>query len=189
MTKMLMEKPDIYMSFPTPLVLVSCADGGGKGNILTIAWAGNVSSDPPMVSISVRRGKYSHQLIKTAGEFVVNIPTEQMVKVMDYCGTVSGKNVDKWEKAGVTPVTASQVKAPLIAESPLNLECVIKHTLHLGSHDCFVAEVVAVHADEDVLRNGKLDSSRVKPLIYFCRDYWGMKDEQVAPRGVGSAKK
>lgn len=189
MSKTLVDQPDVYLGFPTPLVLVSCADGGGKGNILTIAWAGIVSSDPPMVSISVRRGKYSHHLIKAGGEFVVNLPTEQLVKVMDYCGTVSGKNVDKWENAGVTPVSASRVKAPLIAESPVNMECVIKHTLHLGSHDCFVAEVVAIHVDDQCLKNGKLDSSTIRPLIYFCRDYWGITAEQVAPRGVGVSKR
>ncbi|MDP2936074.1 MAG: flavin reductase family protein [Dehalococcoidia bacterium] len=185
MTKELFEQPDIYTSFPTPLALVSCADPNGKGNILTIAWVGVVCSEPPMVSIAMRRGKHSYPLVKANGEFVLNVPTEQLVKETDYCGSVSGKTVDKWETAHLTPGPASKVKAPIIVESPINLECVVRHTLNLGSHDLFLAEVVACHVDTALMKGGKLDATAVRPLLYFCRDYWALAKDRLAKRGVG----
>ena len=188
LAKRLIEKPDIYTSFPTPLALVTCADRDGKGNVLTIAWVGVVCSDPPMVSISLRRGKYSHELIKASGEFVLNVPTEALVKETDYVGSVSGKNVDKWSATGLTPLPATRVKAPLIAQSPINLECVVRHMLHLGTHDAFIGEVVASHVDPDLLNEDKLDPGRVHPLVYYCRDYWALAPEKLAKRGVGLPK-
>lgn len=188
MTKQLFEQPDIYTSFPTPLALVSCADQSGKGNIITLAWVGVVSNEPPMVSIAIRRGKYSYHLIKASGEFVLNLATEELLKETDYCGTVSGKNVDKWETSNFTPVPATRVKAPLIDRSPVNLECVVRHVLHLGSHDVFLSEVVASHVDHEALTDGKLDATKVRPIVYFCRDYRGMREGTLAKRGVGMPK-
>ncbi|MDO8690923.1 MAG: flavin reductase family protein [Dehalococcoidia bacterium] len=188
MAKQLMEQIDVYNAFPTPLVLVSCVDEAGNSNILTIAWAGVVASDPPMVSFSMRRGKLSYRMLKSTGEFVINVPTAGLVKEMDYCGTASGKNVDKWKESGLTPLPATKVKAPLIAECPISLECVVRHTLHLGTHDCFIAEIVASHVDPAILKNGRINGQGVRPLVYFGRDYWALGDERLADRGVGMPK-
>lgn len=185
MAKKLFEQPDVYSFFPTPLALVSCVDENGKPNVLTLAWVGIICSEPPMVSIAMRRAKLSHRLIKESGEFVLNVATEDLVKQTDYVGSVSGKNVNKWETAGLTPIPASRVKAPLIAESPINMECVVRHVLNLGSHDAFLSEVVAIHVDQECLNDSKLDPEVMRPLVYFCRDYWALGKEKLAKRGVG----
>lgn len=189
MDKKLLEQPDISMSFPTPLALVTCADENGKSNVLTLAWVGIVSSEPPMVSIAIRRGRLSHPIIKSTGEFVLNVPTESMVKDTDYVGSVSGENVDKWENSQLTPLPATRVKAPLIAECPVSLECVVRHTLNLGSHDAFLSEVVAMHVAPDAVTNGKLDGAKMRPLVYFAKDYFGLSESKLAERGVGLPKK
>lgn len=186
MIKQLMDQPDIYTSFPSPIALVSCSNGEGKGNVITLAWVGTVCSEPPVLSIAIRRGKYSHGLIKASGEFVVNVPTEELLRATDICGTLSGRNTDKWQRAGLTPAPASRVRAPLIAECPISLECVVRETLSPGSHDVFLGEVVASHVEERLLRpDGKVDSSRVRPLVYFMREYWALGREKLADRGVG----
>ncbi|MBO4696918.1 MAG: flavin reductase family protein [Lachnospiraceae bacterium] len=160
------------MLYPLPVVMVSCADGG-KPNILTVAWTGTICSDPPMVSISVRKERYSYDLIKKSGEFVINLTTEALVRATDYCGVRSGRKEDKFERTGLTPVPAEVVKAPLIAESPVNIECRVKEIKELGSHDMFLAEVVAVHADEAYMdEGGKFDLSFAKPIVYSHGTYY-----------------
>ncbi|MDP2728219.1 MAG: flavin reductase family protein [Dehalococcoidia bacterium] len=188
MTKKLLEQPDIYATFPTPIALVSCADQSGKGNILTLAWVGKVCTEPPMVSISMRQGKYSADLIRTSGEFVLNVPTESLMKETDYCGSVSGKDVDKWEQSGLTPAPAARVKAPLIAQSPINLECVVKHIINLGSHNLFVGEIVAIHVEQGMLKDGKIDTARVRPLVYFCQEFWGLSPDKLFDRKPAKPK-
>lgn len=140
--------------YPAPVVLVTSADAQGKPNIITLAWAGIVCSEPPMVSISIRPSRYSYDLIKASGEFVVNMPVEDILKETDYCGIVSGRDVDKFAQMGLTPEPASQVKPPLIKQCPVNLECVVKQVINLGTHDMFIGEVVATHVDDDRLTGG-----------------------------------
>lgn len=143
---------------PVPSVMVSCADENGKPNIITLAWVGTVCSDPPMVGISIRPSRYSYEIIRQTGEFVLNIPNRSLLEAMDYCGVVSGREIDKFEATGLTPVPAELVKAPLIAECPMNLECRVSQTIALGSHDLFLAEILRVHrpAEEipDMLTDG-----------------------------------
>lgn len=159
-------KPGSTALFPVPVVLVSC--GTGKPNIITLAWAGTVCSEPPMVGIGVRPGRHSHALIVETGEFVVNLPRADQVDMVDYCGQVSGREVDKWVVCGLTPVPGTQVSAPLIAECPVALECIVRQRLALGSHDLFIGEVVAVQADEAILDDrGRLDYERIGPLAYL----------------------
>ena len=136
------------MLYPLPVVMVSVADKEGKQNIITIAWTGTICSDPPMVSISVRPERYSYHMIKETGEFVINLTTKELAFATDYCGVKSGRDVDKFAAMQLTPVRGEKVKAPLIAESPVNLECKVTEVKHLGTHDMFMAEVVCVHADE-----------------------------------------
>ena len=138
--------------WPVPVVLVSC--GGTqdwKPNLITIAWAGSVCSDPPMLSISVRPERYSHAIIQATHEFVVNIPSARQAKAVDWCGTVSGRNVDKFADTGLTPAKALKVRCPIVTECLLNIECRVQKSLKLGSHTMFVAEVVAVQVSSTLL--------------------------------------
>ena len=134
------------MLYPLPVVMVSVADKEGKQNIITIAWTGTICSDPPMVSISVRPERYSYHMIKETGEFVINLTTKELAFATDYCGVKSGRDVDKFAAMQLTPVRGEKVKAPLIAESPVNLECKVTEVKHLGTHYIFIAEVVGFHA-------------------------------------------
>jgi flavin reductase (DIM6/NTAB) family NADH-FMN oxidoreductase RutF len=158
-------KPGSTALYPVPAVMVSC--GLEQPNIITLAWVGTVCSDPPAVSIGVRPERFSHRLIAEAGEFVVNLPHADQVDAVDYCGQVSGRNVDKWAACGLTPAPASKVRTPLIAECPVALECRVTHQLTVGIHDLFIGEVLAVQIDEAVLdHQGKLDHERAQPLTY-----------------------
>lgn len=155
------------MLYPLPVVMVSVADHNGKANILTIAWAGTICTNPPMVSISVRPERYSYQILKDTGEFVINLTTRELVYATDYCGVKSGRDTDKIADLHLTALPAEKVKAPLIGESPVNLECRVKRILPLGSHDMFLAEVVAVHADEKYLdKNQKFHLEKADPIVY-----------------------
>lgn len=167
-------EPSTYL-FPAPCVVVSCADGG-ETNLITLAWAGTLCSEPPQVGIGVRRSRHSHGLLTRGGDFVVNIPAEDQARAVDFCGVRSGSEVDKWDATGLTPASAEKVAAPLIAEFPVNLECVIRRTLELGSHDLFIGEIVAVQVDEAVLgTDGKIDDKLFKPLVYsFGGRYRGL---------------
>lgn len=157
--------------YPVPAVLVSCGLGS-RANIITLAWAGTLCSNPPMLGLGVRPSRHSHGLIEEVGEFVVNLPTADQVEWVDYCGTVSGRDEDKWVACGFTPGSGTAVGVPLIAECPVNLECQLKQTLSLGSHDLFIGQVVAVQIDEDVLgERGSLDVTKARPLTYVTGDY------------------
>jgi flavin reductase (DIM6/NTAB) family NADH-FMN oxidoreductase RutF len=158
-------KPGSTALAPVPAVLVSC--GLEQPNIITLAWVGTLCSDPPSVGIGVRPERFSHGLLAEAGEFVVNLPRADQVEVVDYCGQVSGRDVDKWAACGLTPAPASKIRTPLIAECSIALECRVTHRLTLGAHDLFVGEVLAVQADETVLdRHDRIDYDRLRLLTY-----------------------
>ena len=136
------------MLYPLPAVMVSVTDKEGNPNIITVAWAGTVCTNPPMVSISVRPERYSYHMIDETGEFVINLTTEKLAYATDYCGVRSGKDVDKFKELHLTPEKAEYVNAPLIAESPVNIECKVVKKETPGSHHIFLAEVKAVHVDD-----------------------------------------
>ncbi|MBU0494818.1 MAG: flavin reductase family protein [Chloroflexi bacterium] len=164
--------------YPVPVVLVTCVNGAGKPNIITLAWAGTVCSSPPMVGIGVRPSRYSHDLIRDSGEFVVNIPTAALLGAVDRCGTVSGADVDKFEVANLTALPASHVRAPLIAECPVNLECQVRQAVSLGSHTLFLGEIITVHMDEAVLGSGeRLDVQLAQPIAFANGEYWTLGDQ------------
>ena len=142
----------------TPVVMVSCGSTLDEYNIITIAWAGTVCSDPPMCSISVRPERHSYDIIKKEGAFVINLVNKQLAPYADWCGVRSGRKYNKFVETGLTPVRATQVNAPMIEESPVNLECKVTQILPLGSHDMFLAEMVAVHV------NGKLFSPKTDAI-------------------------
>ncbi|MEI8172806.1 MAG: flavin reductase family protein [Deltaproteobacteria bacterium] len=160
--------------WPGPVVLVSC--GGTqdwKPNLITIAWAGSVCSDPPMLSISVRPDRYSHAIIQATHEFVVNIPSPRQAKVVDWCGTVSGRDVDKFVETGLTPAKALKVRSPIITECLLNIECRVQKSLKLGSHTMFVAEVVAVQVSSTLLdTKGRLRVEKGALLAFAHGQYF-----------------
>lgn len=163
------------MLYPLPVVLVSVAGAAGERNLFTVAWTGTVCSDPPMVSISVRKQRHSHGMIGETGEFVINLTTEKLAFATDYCGVKSGRDVDKWKEMKLTPVPAPHVKAPLLEESPVNLECKVTEVRELGSHDMFLAEVVCVHADEAYMdEKGRFDLAKADPIVYSHGTYYTM---------------
>ena len=165
-------KPSTMLN-PVPVVMVSCEDKEGKPNIITLAWAGTINSDPPMVSISVRKNRYSYDLIKDKGEFVLNLPNRKLTFATDYCGVKSGRDINKFEAMNLTPEKASIVSAPIIKECPVNLECVVKQVIELGSHDMFLAEVVATNVDEGLLdEKGKLDLNKADLICYSHGEYY-----------------
>ena len=169
-------KPD-NMLYPLPVVMVSMADRAGKTNIITIAWAGTVCTNPPVVSISVRPERYSYPILKETGEFVINLTTRELAFATDYCGVKSGREVDKFADMGLTPLAAEYVKAPLIAESPVNIECRVRQILPIGSHHMFLAEVVAIDVDgKQIDEKGKFHLEQTKPIVYSHGEYYGLNE-------------
>lgn len=163
------------MLYPLPVVMVSVADHAGHDNIITVAWAGTVCTNPPMLSISVRPERHSHAMLLENGEFVVNLTTEKLAYATDFCGVRSGRDVDKFEVLKLTREKASQVAVPLIGESPVNIECRVTERRKLGSHDLFLAQVLCVHADEAYLdETGKFDLSLAHPIVYDHGSYYGL---------------
>lgn len=163
---------------PCPLVMATCADLQGKPNIITLAWVGNICSDPPMAGISIRPSRYSHELVSISGEFVINIPSASQAAVVDHCGVISGRDADKFKETGLTAISARHVSAPLIAECPVNIECKVTQVVHLGAHDLFIGEVVALHADESVLNDrGHIDVAKANPMAYAAHEYWSLKEK------------
>lgn len=135
------------MLYPVPAVMVTCRKPDEKANIITIAWTGTICSDPAMVYISVRPERYSHDIIKETGEFVINLVSENMIGSCDWCGVRSGRDYDKFKETGLTEVPSEKVLPPTIAESPVAIECTVDQMLHLGTHDMFIAKVEAVTVD------------------------------------------
>lgn len=177
------------MLYPLPVVMVSLADRNGRYNIITIAWAGTVCTNPPMVSISVRPERYSAPILKETGEFVINLTTRELAFATDYCGVKSGCDTDKFRDMGLTPLPGEKVKAPLIGESPVNLECVVRQVMPLGSHDMYLAEVVAVHADEKYMdENHKFHLDQAEPIVYSHGAYL-VCGEQIGSFGYSVRKK
>ena len=167
------EFPPSEALYPVPVVLVSCIDKASKKtNIITLAWCGVVSSKPPMIGISIRPSRLSHRLIKETKDFVVNIPSVKILKETDLCGVVSGKDTDKFNACSFTKTASSKILSPLINECPVNIECILKNIIKLGAHDLFLGEVVAVHADEDVLKpGGSIDYRKALPFVYTQGEY------------------
>ena len=163
------------MLYPLPSVMVSCGEYGGISNLITIAWTGTVCTNPPMVYISVRPERFSYSLIRESGEFVINLVSEKMARAMDFCGVRSGREHDKWKECGLTPVKGDTVRCPLIAESPVNIECRVVSVQELGSHHMFLAEVTGVKADGTYMdAKGTLDLEAAELLVYSHGIYHGM---------------
>lgn len=177
------------MLYPIPAVMVSCQREGEKPNIITVAWAGNVCSSPAMLSISVRKERYSYDILKETGEFVVNLTNRKLAYATDWCGVRSGKDYDKFKEMHLTPLESRFVSAPGIAESPVNIECKVRNVLELGSHDMFVAEVMGVTVDEKLLDNkGKFDLRAADLIAYSHGEYFTL-GEKIGKFGYSVVKK
>jgi flavin reductase (DIM6/NTAB) family NADH-FMN oxidoreductase RutF len=159
---------------PCPVVLLSVA-GEDRPNIITLSWVANVCSKPPMIVVGIRPERHSHNLVKDAGEFVLNIPSSEQIEGTEFAGTKSGRNHDKFTEGGFTPEPATKVNAPMVKECPINIECKTTQIIPLGSHDLFVAEVVAVHVNESTLNEkGRFDASKTSLFTYLPLNgqYW-----------------
>lgn len=180
-------KPGTLLS-PVPAVMVSCGEGDKK-NIITIGWTGIINSEPPMTYISVRKSRHSHRIIEESGEFVINLTTDKLAFATDYCGVKSGRDVDKFKELGLTPESCSKVKCPMIAESPVNMECRVTEVKSYPSHDMFVAEIVAVHVDEEIIdQKGRIDLSAAGLISYVHGEYFGIKKEPIGKFGYSVMK-
>lgn len=167
-------KPGTLLA-PVPVVLVTCRSPGRRPNIISLAWVGTVCSEPPVIAVGVRPTRYSHELILKSGEFTVNLPSSGQVEAIDFCGSRSGRDVDKFAATGLEALPASAVGAPLIASCPVNLECRVVNRIALGSHDVFFGEVVAAHADPGVLTAaGTVDPAKAGLLAYASAAYWSL---------------
>lgn len=161
---------------PVPVLMISCGSTIDEYNILTVAWCGTVCSNPPMCYISLRPERHSYPIIKKNMEFVINLVSNDLTERTDWCGVRSGKNYNKFIETNLTPLRGKVVKAPLIYESPLNLECVVKQIIPLGTHDMFLAEVVAVHADERLFdkKTGEMHLERANLVCYSNGHYYDL---------------
>ncbi len=177
------------MLYPVPAVMVSCQRPDERPNILTVAWAGTICSDPAMVSISVRPERYSYEIIKETGEFAINLVTKDLTFATDYCGVKSGRDVDKFREMKLTPVAVEGISAPGIGESPLILACRVTEVKPLGTHDLFLAEVVSVSVNEEFMdKTGKFHLNDTKLMAYSHGEYFCL-GEKLGKFGYSVKKK
>ena len=166
------------MLYPVPVVMVTCKKPGERPNIITLAWAGTICSDPPMLSVSIRPERFSHGIIEETGEFVVNLVNEDLVRACDWCGVRSGKKFDKFAEMKLTEFQSEYMETPAIAESPVNLYCKVKKTERLGSHDMYIAEIIGVTVDGKYMDgDGKFDLDAANLVAYSHGDYMLLGDK------------
>lgn len=167
------------MIYPLPAAMVSCGEEPENYNIITVSWLGTICSDPPMCYISVQKSRHSHQILMKTKSFVINLTTEDLLRATDWCGVKSGKDYNKFKEMKLTPVLASKIKAPIINESPLCIECEIIEIKELGSHDMFIANVVNISADEKYInpKTDGLELNRAKLLAYSHGKYYSLGEQ------------
>lgn len=166
------------MLYPLPAVMVSCKEEGKGENIITVGWTGTICTNPAMAYISLRPERYSYDIIKNSGEFVINLTTKKLIRAVDYCGVKSGRDVDKFKEMGLTSVQGNIVKAPFIEESPVNIECKVKEIIELGSHHMFLGEVVSVNIDEKYInKNHKFELDKSNLIVYSHGEYFALGEK------------
>ena len=167
------------MIYPLPAVLVSCGNQDENYNLFTVAWCGTVCTNPAMCYISVRPERHSYDIIKQTGEFVINLTTESLARATDWCGVKSGRQVNKFQAMRLTPQKGEKVEAPIVVESPVNIECKVKSIIPLGSHDMFIAEVVNVQVDDELINpaTGKFELERAHLITYSHGQYFSLGKE------------
>ena len=178
------------MIYPLPVVMVTCGDAPENWNIITVAWTGTICSDPPMCYVSVRPERHSHMLIERTGEFVINLTTTELARQTDWCGVRSGRDYNKFHEMGLHTEPAQLVKAPLLQESPLNIECRVTEIKRLGSHDMYIANVVAIDAEDSLIdkTTGQFQLNHAGPLAYSHGKYYAL-GEKIGGFGFSVKKK
>lgn len=162
---------------PAPAALVSCAGTDGKPNLITLAWCGNINSEPPMLSVSIRPERHSHRIIMETGEFVLNIPSLDLARSVDYCGVTSGRDCDKFAATQLTPIAMAGVSCPAVEECPINIACRIAERIRLGSHDLFLARIVGVSVHADLMdADGRFRIEAANLLCYAHGHYFSLGD-------------
>ena len=172
---------------PLPAVMVSCGSME-KSNIITVAWCGIINTSPPKTYISVRPERYSHEIIRESGEFVINLTPSSLAKKADFCGMYTGRRVDKFAKCAFTKEKATSVGAPMIAECPISIECKVTDVISLGTHDMFLADIVAVNVDEALIENGRLCINRAHLAAFAHGEYYKL-GERIGKFGFSVRKK
>lgn len=180
-------KPGTLLS-PVPPALVSCGDGD-RDNLITVAWTGTLCSDPPKTYISLRPERYSHEIIKKTGEFIINLPSSHIIRSIDYCGVTSGRNTDKFAACRLTRGNAFELSCPSVAESPISIECRVSEIIPLGSHDMFMADIVSVDVDEDYIdEKGRLRIEKCSLAAYAHGSYFAL-GKKIGSFGYSVKKK
>lgn len=165
------------MLYPVPSVMVSCANKSNENNIITIAWTGIICSNPPMLYVSIRPERFSYDMIKESGDFVVNVPNRELAFAVDFCGVKSGRDINKFEHLKLTASKSNMVTSPYIQESPLNLECKVKDIIKLGSHDMFISEIMCVNVEDTLIDStGKLQLNNAHLICYNHGEYRTLSD-------------
>ena len=177
MAKVQISSPSCRFFYPWPLVLVSCVDENGKPNIITIGASSICSSSPPTVGVAIGVGQYSLGLIERTKDFGVNLPDRSQLFESDYCGTVSGRNLNKFEAAGLTVQPPALITSPLIAECPVSMECKLVERVSLGNHEWVIGEIVAVHVDDRYLTDERLNTEALDPIMCFAGEYWSIGEK------------
>jgi len=181
-------KPGTLLA-PLPIIMASIGESPEEYNIITIAWTGIINSEPPMTYLSVRKSRHSHSLLLKTKEYVINLPSEDLVFATDYCGVRSGKDQDKFEAQNLTPIKAEIVKAPMIKECPINIECKVVDIISYPSHDMFVSEILKVHADENLLdEKGRIQIGKAHLISYSHGEYYGLKAKRLGTFGYSVMK-
>ena len=163
------------MLYPVPAVLVGCRDEEGRDNLMTAAWAGTICSDPVMVSVSIRKERFSHDIIENTGEFTISLTTTGLARATDFCGVRSGRDIDKFKEMKLTKLESAVIGAPGVAESPVVMECRVEQIVRLGSHDMFIAKVVNVSVDERFLDGkGRLELEKADLIAYSHGEYFAL---------------
>lgn len=176
------------MVYPLPPVMVSCGDMQNS-NILTVAWTGIICTDPAMTYVSIRKERFSYDIIKSSGEFVINLASSDLARVVDFCGVRSGKNIDKFKECNLTKEQGSETRCPMIKECPINIECRVKEIRELGTHDMFMAEILAVNVDDKYLdETGRFDMEACDLLAYCHGQYYSL-GKRIGKFGFSVEKK
>ncbi len=174
-------------AFPMPAAVISVGIGD-DANLITLAYVGKVCLKPPIIAISIQPRRHSYQLIENHGEFVINYPTINQLREMDYCGTRSGRDVNKWEELNLTKEKGSVVRVPLVKEFPWNMECKVIQRTELGSHVCYFGEVVAVHSDSKFVKNDNIDPDKINTFAYISGNYIGLEKGFIGKHGFSLKK-
>ena len=166
------------MLYPLPVVMVSCRNKAGEDNIMTGAWTGTINTNPPMLSISIRPSRHSYLMIQESGVFTVNLTTRELMRATDFCGVTSGKDLDKFQRCNLTKEEAELISCPMIAESPVNMECRVRQEIALGSHSMLLADVLRIHADSRYMdERGKFCLEKADPIVYSHGSYYDLGQE------------